>query len=254
MCGKIGREMTPYYEYAGITIYHGDCREILPTLQKFDFLLTDPPYGVTQNAWDNTEAVLAVFDVTKCPIVCTSQNPFSAELICRYRKRFKWSDVWEKTQATGFLNAKVMPLRQHEDILIFCDGRMPFYPQIGPRIAANIRPHLDTVQTGSYGKYNAKRERTIAIDETYPRSVVKFPNSQDSLHPTGKPVQLFLYLVNSYTWLGAIILDPFMGSGTTLVAAKNLGRRAIGIEIEERYCEIAAKRLSQGVFDWGEKV
>src|ERR1035437_4458590 len=104
--------MTPYYSHAGIDIYLGDARFIVPQVGRFDMLLTDPPYGVTQNAWDNTEAVIAVFDVMKCPIVCTSQNPFSAELICRYRKRFKWSDVWEKTQATGFLNAKVMPLRQ----------------------------------------------------------------------------------------------------------------------------------------------
>jgi site-specific DNA-methyltransferase (adenine-specific) len=242
--------MEPYYSHAGITIYNCDCREILPNLPKADLLLTDPPYGITQNAWDVTGAVLEVFDATIFPIVCTSQNPFTAELICRYRKRFKWSDVWEKTQSTGFLNCKVMPLRQHEDILVFCDGRMPYFPQITARIAENIRPHLDTVETGSYGKYNAKRERTIEIDETYPRSVVKFPNSQDGLHPTGKPLSLFAYLVRSYSSPDQTILDPFMGSGTTLVAAKNLGRKAVGIEIEEKYCETAAKRLSQEVFDF----
>jgi site-specific DNA-methyltransferase (adenine-specific) len=242
----------PYYDHAGIQIYHGDCREILPTLPKCDLLLTDPPYGVTQNVWDDSSVTFEVLDRIACPVVCTAQNPFTAQLICRYSMRFKWADVWEKTQATGFLNCKVMPMRQHEDVLIFCDGKMPYFPQITARVPANIRPHLDTVETGSYGKYNAKRERTIAIDETYPRSVVKFANSQDGLHPTGKPFALFSYLMRSYSAPGQTVLDPFMGSGTTLAVAKHTGRRAVGIEIEERYCEIAAKRLSQEVFDFGE--
>ena len=246
--------MQPYYSHAGITIYHGDCREILPTLPKCDLLLTDPPYGVTQNAWDSTEAVLEVFDATACPIVCTSQNPFTAELICRYRKRFKWSDVWEKTQATGFLNAKVMPLRKHEDVLVFCDGRMQYTPQIGTKPKENIRPHGNGSTSSNWGDFRAGADftepRSIAQDECYPTSIVRFPNCQERDHPTQKPVELFGYLVRTYSLEDWTILDPFMGSGTTLVAAKNLGRKATGIEIEERYCEIAAKRLSQEVFDF----
>ena len=243
----------PYYgPHAGITIYHGDCREILPTLPKCDLLLTDPPYGITQNVWDNTEAVFEVFDSTICPIVCTAQNPFTAYLICRYSFRFKWADVWEKTQAVGFLNAKVMPLRKHEDIVVLCTGRMQYTPQITRKPSENVRPHGDTAQSSNYGSFNEKRTRTIGLEETYPQSIVRFPNCQEGDHPTQKPVALFGYLVSTYTLPDWTIFDPFMGSGTTLVAAKNLGRTAIGIEIEEKYCEIAAKRLSQEVFDFSE--
>jgi DNA modification methylase len=244
----------PYYDHAGIQIFLGDCREILPTLPKCDLLLTDPPYGVTQNVWDNTDAVFEVFDSTICPIVCTAQNPFTAYLICRYSFRFKWADVWEKTQATGFLNAKVMPLRKHEDIVVLCTKRMQYTPQIGKKPKENIRPHGNGSTSSNWGAFKAGAEftepRSIADDECYPTSVLRFPNCQEGDHPTQKPVALFVYLVSTYSLPEWTILDPFMGSGTTLVAAKNLGRKAIGIEIEERYCEIAAKRLSQEVFDF----
>lgn len=245
--------MKPYYEEPGIQIYHGDCREVLasfPECFKMDLVLTDPPYGVTQNAWDNTAAVFEVLDKLTWPLVCTSQQPFSAALVTRYLSRFKWSDVWEKTQAVGFLNAKIMPLRKHEDILVFCDGRMQYTPQITKKPKLNIRPHGDTAQSTNYGAFSEKRTRTIALDETYPQSIVRFANSQEGQHPTQKPIELFSYLVATYSLAGQSILDPFMGSGTTLRAAKDLGRKAIGIEIEEKYCEIAAKRMSQSVFDF----
>jgi site-specific DNA-methyltransferase (adenine-specific) len=244
--------MRPYYSHNGIEIFHCDCREILKRLPNVDLLLTDPPYGVTQNAWDDTAAVFAVFDALNVPTVCTAQNPFTSELVCQYRKRFKWSDVWEKTQAVGFLNVSVMPMRKHEDILVFCEGRMPYTPQITDRPEENIRPHLNTAASSNYGSFKNERERTIPLDKTYPKSIVKFANSQDGDHPTQKPLELFNYLLLTYSFHGNTILDPFMGSGTTLVAAKNLGRKAIGIEIEEQYCEIAAKRLSQEVFEFAE--
>lgn len=120
----------PYYCEKNITIYLGDCRQILPELPGVDLVLTDPPYGVTQNEWDDLEITKECFDLITSPLVFTCQNPASAELICRYRKRFKWSDVWEKTQAVGFLNCKIMPMRQHEDILVFADGKIPYFPQI----------------------------------------------------------------------------------------------------------------------------
>lgn len=240
----------PYYEENGITIYHGDCREILPELETVDLVLTDPNYGVTQNTWDDIKITIECFDLITCPIVCTCQNPASAELIVRYKKRFKWSDVWEKTQAVGFLNCKIMPMRQHEDILVFSNGKVPYYPQISIKQAVNIRPHGKTALSSNYGIFKEERVRSIKQDETYPRSIVTFANCQDGFHPTQKPVSLFLYLVSSFSTTGETILDPFMGSGTTLYAAKQLGRKAIGIEIEEKYCEIAVKRLAQSVLDF----
>ena len=237
----------PYFDHAGITIYHADCRDILPHLDPVDLVLTDPNYGVTQNIWDNLKITKECFDLVTAPLVCTCQNPASAELIVRYKKRFKWSDVWEKTQAVGFLNCKVMPMRQHEDILVFASGKIPFYPQVMQKSKVNIRPHGKTAQSSNYGKFNEDRERTIKQDETYPRSIITFANCQNGLHPTQKPISLFQYLISSFSISGDTILDPFMGSGTTLVAAKELGRKAIGIEIEEKYCAIAVQRLAQEV-------
>jgi len=239
----------PYYEENGIVIYHGDCREILPELEP-TIIITDPNYGVTQNKWDDLNVTIECFDLVTVPLVCTCQNPGSAELIMRYKKRFKWSDVWQKTQAVGFLNCKIMPMRQHEDILVFASGKIPFYPQLTQKHKFNIRPHGNTAASSNYGKFKDERERTISLNESYPRSVVTFANCQDGFHPTQKPVSLFMYIVSSFSTKGETILDPFMGSGTTLYSAKQLGRKAIGIEIEEKYCEIAVKRLAQGVLDF----
>ena len=236
----------PYYDHAGITIYLCDCLEILPELEPVDLVLTDPPYGVTQNKWDKIEITKSAFDLLfPCNLVCTCQNPSSAELITRYIKYFKWSDIWHKSQAVGFLNAKIMPLREHEDILIFSNGTMPYSPQIRKKGSKNIRPHGDTAASSNYGKFNKHRKRTIALNETYPRSVFYCENSQNGNHSNEKPVKLMDYLIKTYAQ--GTILDPFMGSGTTLVAAKELGRRAIGIEIEQRYCDIAIRRLAQEV-------
>ena len=247
--------MTPYYSEAGITIYHGDCREILPALPKVDLVLTDPPYGVTRNWWDTTNW-LPWFKPAKelldpKSIVMTGQQPFTSQMVWLMPDWFKWADVWHKTQARGHLNAKIMPLREHEDILVFSSGTAPYYPQLQAKPKENIRPNSPrTKGTSNYGEHGLVSARSIPEDQSYPRSVVTFANCQEGQHPTQKPVELFSYLILSFSLSGETILDPFCGSGTTLVAAKNLGRNAIGIEIEERYCEIAANRLRQGVL-WG---
>ena len=246
--------MNPYYQEKNITIYHGDCLEIMPQLEPVDLVLTDPPYGITSNNWDKFEVTLSAFDllIGSCPLVCTSQNPASAELICMYRKYFKWSDIWEKSQTRGFLSCKIMPLRKHEDILIFSDGKIPYYPQITKKPDKNIRPVSISGPSSNYGSFKGHiQQRTIGIDEQYPTSIFFCENSQNGYHPNEKPLKLIDYLMKTYSNRNDLILDPFMGSGTTLVAAKELGRKAIGIEIEEKYCEIAVDRLRQEVFNWG---
>ena len=235
----------PYYETPLGKLYHGDCLEIMPQLEPVDLVLTDPPYGVTKNNWDILESTKAAFDMLiPCNLVFTCQNPASAELIIRYFKYFKWSDVWYKSQSTGFLNSKVMPLRQHEDILIFSKGRMVYNPQITKKNPANIRPHGDCSPVNqTYGHFNAKRTRTIDICESYPRSVFYCENSQNGYHSNEKPLKLMIYLILTYSDNTHLILDPFFGSGTTAIACERLKRRWIGIEIEEKYCEISAKRI-----------
>ena len=152
--------------------------------------------------------------------------------------------MWEKTQAVGFLNCKVMPMRQHEDILIFADGKIPYWPQLMQKNRVNIRPHGKTAMSTNYGKFNAERERSIEQDETYPRSIVTFANSQEGQHPTQKPVPLFAYLVASYSQPGQTVCDPFMGSGTTGVAAVRLGRNFIGIERDADHYKTACDRIA----------
>lgn len=247
--------MKPYYEEKGITIYHGDCREILPTLEPVDLVLTDPPYGITRNKWDCFDFIPQWWECIKRlarnGVVITAQQPFTSEMVMAGRDWFKWADVWHKTQARGHLNARVMPMREHEDILVFAPGKMVYHPQLQRKLSHNMRPISPrTKGTANYGAHGLESDRTIALDEAYPRSVVRFENSQEWQHPTQKPIALVAYLIKTFTNPADEILDPFMGSGTTLRAAKDLGLRAIGIEIEEKYCEIAAERLRQEVLQF----
>ena len=240
--------MNPYYETELGKLYHSDCLEIMPELEPVDLVLTDPPYGITQNRWDKIETTIIAFDLLMpCNLVFTCRNPASAELITRYRKYFKWSDVWHKSQATGFLNAKIMPLREHEDILVFSNGRMTYNPQIKKKELCNIRKPTDSGRSTNYGKFNPKiHGNAIAIDETYPRSVIKFNNSQEGIHPNEKPIKLVQYLIATYSNKKNVILDPFGGSLFPFaIACERLNRRWIGIEISEEYCEVAAKRIEK---------
>jgi DNA modification methylase len=145
-------------------------------------------------------------------------------LVVEFLKFFKWADVWHKSHSTGFLNAKIMPLRQHEDVLVFAKGRMLYNPQIQKKNSKNIRPHGDVGPSSNYGEFNQQRKRSIALDETYPRSIFYYEKSQRGYHVNEKPISLFSYLVLTYSDIGNTILDPFIGSGTTLVAAKDSGR------------------------------
>lgn len=203
----------PYYEKDGQTIYHADCRDILPYLPKVDLVLTDPPYGVEvkydsfEDTPDNLENIVVPI-VTECikrygRVVLTSGNKYA----WKYPKP---SDVgvWFNPAGTGFGSWGFCLAH-----LILYYGKDP-YPN---KMASSV--------TGFFGR-----------DGTAPD------------HPCPKPLRFMEWLVNRTSLLTDTILDPFMGSGTTLVAAKELGRKATGIEIEERYCEIAAKRLAQEVF------
>ncbi|KKM79621.1 hypothetical protein LCGC14_1348190 [marine sediment metagenome] len=240
--------MKPYYETKLGKLYHGDCLEIIPELEPVDLVLTDPPYGKTQNTWDDLQATISAFDMMKdTNTVFTCQNPSTALLIARYIDRFKWADIWNKSHATGFLNCHVMPLRQHEDIIVLSCGKMTYNPQIIEKDARNIRPHGKPGQSDNYGKFNDKRERTIAINETYPRSIIYCDCSQNGLHPNEKPVKLFDQFVLTYSNETDTIRDPFVGSGVTAISCERMNRHWQAIEISEKYCEIAAKRIDKEI-------
>jgi site-specific DNA-methyltransferase (adenine-specific) len=227
----------PYYEHAGITIYHGDCRVIANTLGA-DLVLTDPPYGVGATygqAYDDARDtywewfVPAVKQLRGCAPVMAMTHRVTA---LKWLTDWDWCGVWHKPYGAGCRvgNSPVLP--HWEPILLWG------IHSLGPsRDALADVISINPERRGAGDGGSVGRER-LAMES--------------AAHPFPKPVALFSRLVKLLSHDDTCVLDPFMGSGTTLVAAKNLGRRAIGIEIEERYCEIAAKRLAQEVMDFGE--
>ena len=217
--------MKPYYQDDAVTIYHGDCREILPEIEA-DALVTDPPYGELGYEWDQRpewESFIGLVRV-RWALVLGHQPHLSREVLPALEAvglpfRFEW--IWDKP--IGRLWNHARPIRKHELVWFFGDNN-----------GADLRE-------GFGGQHNS-----IIGAKTFQAYLRAHPESTG--HPTQKPLDLMRPLLSSCP--GGSILDPFMGSGTTLRAAKDLGRKAIGIEIEERYCEIAAKRCAQEVLDW----
>ena len=235
----------PYYQDEWVTIYHGDCREILPELPKVDLVLTDPPYGTTACEWDTDVDFVKLWEqLGDTTVIMTAVQPFSSRLVLSNLESFRYEWIWEKTRGVGFLNIDNQPLRVHEHILVFSKGGTKFNPQ---KTSGKVyKPHPGGSKSdGIYGNNTAFLHKGSLDGSRYPRSVQTF-KVERGLHPTQKPRALMDYLIATYTDGGGLILDPFLGSGTTAYCAKRLNRKCIGIEIEEKYCEIAAKRCSQG--------
>jgi site-specific DNA-methyltransferase (adenine-specific) len=212
-----GIRIRPYYEHAGITIYHGDCRDVLPLLPKVDLVLTDPPYGVGFQYASHDDSLES------------------------WRRLMQMVVVWTRAGGASMLITPSCQIQQLEWIYrtIPPDWLICWYKG-SPGTAAFVGFN-DWEPLLVYGK-----PKGLQMHDYFYAQPDPFTNG----HPCPKPERWATWLIGRASQTLGIILDPFMGSGTTLVAAKQLGRRAIGIEIEERYCEIAAKRLSQEVFDW----
>jgi len=240
--------MNPYYEDSAVNIYHGDCREILPTLKAVDLVLTDPPYGITSNEWDIQVSASQLLSRYKT-VVMTAGQPFTAQMICADIERFRHEWIWIKDRGSNFANTMREPMKEHESVLVFADKGWTFNRQMQQRVGGGLERVAYSFQnkagSDNYREFSREGRRNGGT-ERVPASW-QFFKRETGEHPTQKPLALFTYLVATYSDVGNTILDPFMGSGTTLRAAKDLGRKAIGIEIEERYCEIAAKRMSQEV-------
>ena len=232
-------------------IYHSDCLVGLQSIpdNSVDMVLTDPPYGITQNKWDSVVDMdlfwKEIKRVTKehSAILLFSQMPFTATAVMSNPKMFRYEWICEKHSPTGFLNAKRMPLKCHENILVFYEKLPTYNPQM-----MQGKPHSRGGagrQSKNYGSYvDTKR---IISNTYFPRDVLKV-NWQDSvrgLHPTQKPVSLCEYFIKTYSNKGDIILDPFIGSGTTAVAAINTERKYIGFEKDDKYFEVAKNRLKK---------
>lgn len=175
-------------------------------------------------------------------IVMTAAQPFSSALVMSNAPMFAYEWVWVKTKITGVLNAKRMPVRKHEQVLVFCDRKSTGTYNAQGLIPCDIeREDKISHSSDNYGKRGGVRYRQSFTN--WPRDVLEIPSEGKTIHPTQKPVALMEYLIKTYTDEGETVLDFTMGSGTTGVACKNLNRNFIGIELDENYFEIAKKRI-----------
>ena len=174
-------------------------------------------------------------------IVLFSQMPFTAELVHSNLKLFRYEWIWEKDNGTGFLNAKKMPLKKHENILVFYK-KLPTY---NPQMRTGFKPYKckQGRHSTNYGLYE-QGHITESNGERYPIDIIEF-KKDTGLHPTQKPVALLEYLIKTYTNEGETVLDNCMGSGSTGVACVNTNRNFIGIELSEEYYNIAVRRINE---------
>lgn len=238
-----------------IELWQGDCLELMKDIpdKSVDMILTDLPYGTTQCKWDTIipfESLWQQYNrVIKDngAIVLFGTEPFSSHLRLSNLKKYKYDWIWDKVKGTGFLNAKKQPMRNHELISVFYKKQCIYNPQKTQGHIKKKSYRRKELQTDVYGEM--KNDYTYESTERYPRSIQVFSTDtqNSSLHPTQKPVALCEYMIKTYTNEGDLILDSCMGSGTTGVAAKNLGRRFIGIELDEKYFEIAKNRIIKEV-------
>lgn len=236
-----------------IELYQGDCLEKMVEVpdHTVDMIFTDLPYGTTHNVWDKRISLEELWEQYKRVlksggvVLLFSQQPFTTDLVNSNRKWFRYEWVWQKSRPVGFLNANRMPLRFHENIVVFYEHLPTYNPQKmpgkpytskGARYTTNYRPFKPIPTTNRDGM-------------RYPRDVVTFSsgNNIGKIHPTEKPVDLLEYMIRTYTDAGDIVLDSCMGSGSCGVACQRLGRDFIGIEKDPGYFESARKRIADAV-------
>lgn len=235
-----------------IDLREGDCLELMRDIPdgSINMVLCDLPYGVTQAKWDVPIDMNALWrEYLRCvkengAILLFSMQPFTTDLINSNRKLFRYEIIWEKSAKGGFLNAKRMPLRGHENILVFYRKQPVYNPQMKRATGKPRRYHGGKTKSELYGDYKGKYYTDDGM--RYPSDVIQFGNSHGApdnrFHQTQKPVPLLEYLIRTYTNKGDTVLDNTMGSGSTGVACIHTGRNFIGIEKEHEYMEIARKR------------
>jgi site-specific DNA-methyltransferase (adenine-specific) len=241
------------YIYPKGKFINGDCLEKMKDIpdNSIDMILCDLPYGTTQNKWDlviNFEKLWTQYwRIAKenCPIVLTSSQPFTTNLIISSREYFRYSIVWDKTKGGGFVLAKKQPMKSHEDICIFYKKQPTYNPQM--EIRGNIRKKGGGRASANTGIV----PRESWNNEYYPLSIVKFSTASriGKFHPTQKPVELFEYLIKTYTNKHDTVLDNCAGSGTTAVAAINTRRNWVCIEKEREYFDLAVNRIDSHIED-----
>ena len=234
-------------------ITQGDCLEVMKRIPdgSVDMILCDLPYGTTRNKWDSIiplDELWAQYEriiKDNGAIVLTAQTPFDKVLGASNIRLLKYEWIWQKDAGTGFLNAKKMPLKDHENILVFYKKLPTYNPQMVGDELRRIRRKDVPQPTTNYG-YSMQPKESV-YKGRYPKTTQKFNRDSEKLHPTQKPVALFEYLIRTYTNEGEIVLDNCIGSGTTAVAAIKTNRQFIGIEKELEYVEIGKRRIAEAL-------
>jgi len=235
-----------------VRLLQGDCLEVMSQLEdnSVDMVLADLPYGTTACKWDS---VIPLDELWKhyyriCKIdgamVFTAAQPFTTILAASNLKDFRYEWIWEKPQGTNPMNAKVMPLKSHENVLVFYRKKPTYNPQMWYSTPYSGFSS-DTSKIGEVYGSAASKHRDNPEGSRYPKTVLRF-KQEKGLHPTQKPVEMMEYLIRTYTNEGDMVLDNTMGSGTTGVACVRTGRDFVGIEREEQYFRVAEDRINSG--------
>jgi DNA modification methylase len=244
-----------------IKLYNADMFDILPKIEdkSVNMIFADFPYGTTKASWDSL-IDLSTFWVEANRIlkdnglvVATAQFPFTATLAMSNISNLRYEWIWEKTQATGYLNSKRMPMKSHENILVFYNKLPTYNPQMTSghvRKVSSAKNRAACIERRNntdniYGNEYSDKVKDYDSTERYPRDVIKFASDKQksTLHKTQKPISLLEYLIKTYTNEGDVILDPCFGSNTTGLVCKNTNRNYIGIEKDINFFNIGSERV-----------
>jgi len=235
-------------------LLHGDCLTELDKIKDgmVDLVICDLPFNTTNCEWDvaiDMDQLWDIYDrITKAntAILLFAQVPFNVLLGISNMRQLRYEWIWEKTTATGHLNAKKMPMKAHENIMVFYDT-LPIY---NPQKTTGHKPVNSYTKHQDDGEIYGKTQVGVSgggSTERYPRSVLTFPTDKQksSLHPTQKPVALLEYLIKTYSKEGDVVLDNTFGSGSTGVAAANTARNFIGVEKDYHYFLVGSERIEE---------
>lgn len=245
-------------EIVANSLIFGDCLEAMKEIpnKSIDMILCDLPYGLTSNKkdikihfkplWEEYERIIKD---NGC-IALFSQGLFYVDLVNSNRKIFRYDLIWDKVLTSGFLNARRMPLRQHEQVAIFYKKQPTYNPQFtqgNPLHSKGYSYKNKEPKNQNCGKFNNTEDLRAGSTEKYPTSIIRFQKVHPSktIHPTQKPVDLLEYLIKTYTNENETVLDNCMGSGSTGVACVNTNRNFIGIEMDEKYFNMAKQRIKE---------
>lgn len=246
---KDDRTIKKIHKDESLTLIQGDCLDVMTKMIekniKADMILCDLPYGTTSCKWDSIIPFEPLWEkyneIIKDDgaIVLFSKQPFTTKLINSNLKDYKYNIIWEKDNHDNPLMAKKRFLNITEDICIFYKKQCTYNPQ-GIVIANKITKQG---RGESLSQQNSRNNEYLQEYTNYPKNILKFKRDLPNIHPTQKPVALLEFLIRTFTNENELVLDNTCGSGSTLVAAKNTGRKCIGIELDENYCEIARNRI-----------